>query len=267
MTRYEVLANPTGRFERGRPQRRYRPHRAQIIVDTYGGAARHGGGAFSGKDPFQSRPLRCLRGSLGRQARRCFRGSQALRTTDRLCHRRRPARFADGRSLWYREVAPDRVLKGIEEIFDLRPAAIIRDLDLRRPIYRHTATYGHFGRSDKNSPGRSPAAWPSSKRQLGPSRLAGEVAHGAGPSGGAASAEGKSFPIGDSAGEARFPAGPAGFSPRPARGPAGGSNRCRCRAWEPGSPAPARSDPCLKPARWWLGCCPMSPASSGSLIT
>jgi S-adenosylmethionine synthetase len=146
---YEVLANPTGRFERGGPSADTGLTGRKIIVDTYGGAARHGGGAFSGKDP--SKVDRSAAYAARWVAKHVVASGAAKRCEIQIAYAIGVARPV---SLMVElfgtaKVAPDKIIKAVDEVFDLRPAAIIRDLDLRRPIYRRTATYGHFGRPDK----------------------------------------------------------------------------------------------------------------------
>ena len=125
----------------------------KIIVDTYGGIARHGGGAFSRQGPDEGRPLGGVRGALrGEEHRRggpggprasCSSRTRSASRSRRRCRSRRSARDAS---------TTTRILELVHEHFDLRPAAIIRDLNLRRPIYRATAAYGHFGRDDIDAP-------------------------------------------------------------------------------------------------------------------
>jgi S-adenosylmethionine synthetase len=146
---YEVLANPTGRFERGGPSADTGLTGRKIIVDTYGGAARHGGGAFSGKDP--SKVDRSGAYAARWVAKHVVASGAAKRCEVQIAYAIGVARPVSLMVELFgtEKVAPDKVAKAVQEVFDLRPAAIIRDLDLRRPIYRRTATYGHFGRSDK----------------------------------------------------------------------------------------------------------------------
>nr|WP_205864267.1 methionine adenosyltransferase [Planosporangium mesophilum] len=143
---YRLLVNPTGRFEIGGPMGDAGLTGRKIIVDTYGGYARHGGGAFSGKDP--SKVDRSAAYAMRWVAKNVVAAGLADRCEVQVA-------YAIGKahpvSLFVEtfgtEVVPvDRIEKAIGEVFDLRPAAIIRDLDLLRPIYRQTATYGHFGR-------------------------------------------------------------------------------------------------------------------------
>ena len=138
--------NPTGRFEIGGPQGDAGLTGRKIIVDTYGGAARHGGGAFSGKDPSK------VDRSAAYAMRWVAKNAVAAGLADRL---EVQIAYAIGKAApvgLYVETfgtgtLPDEtIIDAIREVFDLRPAAIIRDLDLLRPIYAKTAAYGHFGR-------------------------------------------------------------------------------------------------------------------------
>ncbi len=142
----DVLVNPTGRFEVGGPQADTGLTGRKIIVDTYGGMARHGGGAFSGKDPTK------VDRSAAYAARWVAKTIVAAGLADRA---ELQVAYAIGvahpvavtlETFGTETVDPEKILAGVGEVFDLRPAAIIRDLDLRRPIYRATACYGHFGR-------------------------------------------------------------------------------------------------------------------------
>jgi S-adenosylmethionine synthetase len=141
-----VLINPTGRFEIGGPQGDAGLTGRKIIVDTYGGAARHGGGAFSGKDPSK------VDRSAAYALRWVAKNAVAAGLADRL---EVQVAYAIGtaspvglyvESFGTAHVPEDSIIDAINEVFDLRPAAIIRDLDLLRPIYAATASYGHFGR-------------------------------------------------------------------------------------------------------------------------
>ncbi|MFF1572148.1 methionine adenosyltransferase [Leifsonia sp. NPDC058292] len=141
-----TLINPTGRFEIGGPKGDAGLTGRKIIVDTYGGASRHGGGAFSGKDPSK------VDRSAAYAMRWVAKNAVAAGFADRL---EVQIAYAIGKAApvgLYVEtfgtgnVPDDRIIEAIREVFDLRPAAIIRDLDLLRPIYAQTATYGHFGR-------------------------------------------------------------------------------------------------------------------------
>jgi S-adenosylmethionine synthetase len=141
-----VLINPTGRFEIGGPQGDAGLTGRKIIIDTYGGASRHGGGAFSGKDPSK------VDRSAAYAMRWVAKNAVAAGLADRLELQVAYAIGAAAPVGLYVEtfgtghVPEDRIIDSIREVFDLRPAAIIRDLDLLRPIYADTATYGHFGR-------------------------------------------------------------------------------------------------------------------------
>jgi S-adenosylmethionine synthetase len=147
-----VLVNPTGRFIIGGPMGDTGLTGRKIIVDTYGGMARHGGGAFSGKDPTK------VDRSAAYAARWVAKNVVAAGLADR-CELQ--VAYAIGVAhpisimvdcFGTEQVATDRIAQAIREVFDLRPAAILRDLDLRRPIYRATAAYGHFGREDEGFP-------------------------------------------------------------------------------------------------------------------
>ncbi|GHG52353.1 S-adenosylmethionine synthase [Flavimobilis marinus] len=145
-TGYELLVNPTGRFEIGGPQGDAGLTGRKIIVDTYGGMARHGGGAFSGKDP--SKVDRSAAYATRWVAKNVVAAGLATRCEVQVS-------YAIGRAhpvgvyveTFGTETVPAAAISAaIREVFDLRPAAIVRDLDLLRPIYRQTAAYGHFGR-------------------------------------------------------------------------------------------------------------------------
>jgi S-adenosylmethionine synthetase len=141
-----LLINPTGRFEIGGPQGDAGLTGRKIIIDTYGGASRHGGGAFSGKDPSK------VDRSAAYAMRWVAKNVVAAGFADRL---EVQVAYAIGRAhpvgLYVETFGTAHIDEGliagaIDEVFDLRPGAIIRDLDLLRPIYAATATYGHFGR-------------------------------------------------------------------------------------------------------------------------
>ncbi len=141
-----VLINPTGRFEIGGPQGDAGLTGRKIIVDTYGGAARHGGGAFSGKDPSK------VDRSAAYAMRWVAKNAVAAGLADRL---EVQVAYAIGKAApvgLYVEtfgtahVDEESIIGAIKSVFDLRPGAIVRDLDLLRPIYAATSTYGHFGR-------------------------------------------------------------------------------------------------------------------------
>jgi S-adenosylmethionine synthetase len=143
-----VLVNPTGKFVTGGPMGDTGLTGRKIIVDTYGGASRHGGGAFSGKDPSK------VDRSAAYAARYVAKNIVAAGLADRI---ELQVAYAIGVAqpvsvqvdgFGTERVSTDRIEELVREHFDLRPAAIIRDLDLLRPIYRKTAAYGHFGRAD-----------------------------------------------------------------------------------------------------------------------
>ena len=142
----DVIVNPTGRFEIGGPQGDAGLTGRKVIVDTYGGASRHGGGAFSGKDP--SKVDRSAAYALRWVAKNAVAAGLADRLEVQVAYaigRAKPVglyveTFGTG------HVDDATIEAAIRQVFDLRPAAIIRDLDLLRPIYAQTATYGHFGR-------------------------------------------------------------------------------------------------------------------------
>ncbi len=143
---YRTLINPTGRFEIGGPKGDAGLTGRKIIVDTYGGMARHGGGAFSGKDP--SKVDRSAAYALRWVAKNVVAAELATRCEVQVAY---AIGTAEPVGLYVETfgthtVDPDRITAAIREVFDLRPSAIIADLDLRRPIYRPTAAYGHFGR-------------------------------------------------------------------------------------------------------------------------
>jgi S-adenosylmethionine synthetase len=143
---YRLLVNPTGRFEIGGPMGDAGLTGRKIIVDTYGGYARHGGGAFSGKDP--SKVDRSAAYAMRWVAKNVVAAGLAERCEAQVAYAIGKAKPV---SLFVEcfgtETVPvSRIERAISEVFDLRPAAIIRDLDLLRPIYQQTAAYGHFGR-------------------------------------------------------------------------------------------------------------------------
>ena len=149
-TRY--LVNPTGRFVIGGPQGDAGLTGRKIIVDTYGGYSRHGGGAFSGKDPTK------VDRSAAYAARYVAKNIVAAGLADKC---ELELAYAIGvaepisvlvETFGTAKVEEEKIEELVKKHFDLRPAAIIRDLDLRRPIYRQTAAYGHFGRTDVNLP-------------------------------------------------------------------------------------------------------------------
>ncbi len=147
---YQVLANPTGTFELGGPHADTGLTGRKIIVDTYGGAARHGGGAFSGKDP--TKVDRSGAYAVRWVAKHVVAAGAARRCEIQVAYAIGVARPVSimVETFGTESVDPAVISKAIDDVFDLRPAAILRDLDLLRPIYRRTAAYGHFGRSDKD---------------------------------------------------------------------------------------------------------------------
>ena len=143
---YRLLVNPTGRFEIGGPMGDAGLTGRKIIVDTYGGYARHGGGAFSGKDP--SKVDRSAAYAMRWVAKNVVAAGLATKCEVQVA-------YAIGKAepvgvfieTFGTETAdPEKISEAVLSTFDLRPAAIIRDLDLKRPIYAQTAAYGHFGR-------------------------------------------------------------------------------------------------------------------------
>ena len=162
-----MLANPTGRFELGGPHADTGLTGRKIIVDTYGGSARHGGGSFSGKDP--SKVDRSAAYAARWVAKHIVAAGAARRCEIQVAYAIGVARPVSimVETFGSETVDPERITAMIDEVFDLRPAAIIRDLDLRRPIYRRTAAYGHFGRPDKEFTWESTAKVDDVKRALG----------------------------------------------------------------------------------------------------
>ena len=147
---YRLLVNPTGKFEIGGPMGDAGVTGRKIIVDTYGGMARHGGGAFSGKDP--SKVDRSAAYAMRWVAKNIVAAGLAKKCEVQVAYAIGKAHpvglFVD---TFGTGVLPDDELQEIvQKVFDLRPAAIIQDLDLRRPIYKKTAAYGHFGRDDED---------------------------------------------------------------------------------------------------------------------
>jgi S-adenosylmethionine synthetase len=141
-----VLVNPTGRFVTGGPMGDTGLTGRKIIVDTYGGAARHGGGAFSGKDP--SKVDRSAAYAMRWVAKNIVAAGLAARAEVQVAYAIGVAHPVSVMVETFGTEAVDRetISHAVSEVFDLRPASIIRDLDLLRPIYRDTAAYGHFGR-------------------------------------------------------------------------------------------------------------------------
>ncbi|MGH9109257.1 MAG: methionine adenosyltransferase [Acidimicrobiales bacterium] len=144
-----ILANPTGQFELGGPHADTGLTGRKIIVDTYGGMARHGGGAFSGKDP--SKVDRSAAYAARWVAKHVVAAGAARRCEVQVAYAIGVAQPVSllVETFGTETVDPARIADAIRQLFDLRPAAIISELDLRRPIYRRTAAYGHFGRSEK----------------------------------------------------------------------------------------------------------------------
>ena len=143
---YEVIVNPTGRFVIGGPVGDTGLTGRKIIVDTYGGMARHGGGAFSGKDP--SKVDRSAAYATRWVAKNLVAAGAATRCEVQVAYAIGMSRPVSVHvdTFGTEMVDPDRISACVQEVFDLRPAAIIRDLGLKAPIYRKTAAYGHFGR-------------------------------------------------------------------------------------------------------------------------
>jgi S-adenosylmethionine synthetase len=143
---YRLLVNPTGRFEVGGPMGDAGLTGRKIIVDTYGGYARHGGGAFSGKDP--SKVDRSAAYAMRWVAKNVVAAGLAKRCEVQVAYAIGKAQPVGlyVETFGTETVDVEKLQKAITEVFDLRPAAIIRDLDLLRPIYQQTAAYGHFGR-------------------------------------------------------------------------------------------------------------------------
>ena len=144
---YDVYINPTGKFVIGGPHGDTGLTGRKIIVDTYGGMGRHGGGAFSGKDP--SKVDRSAAYAARWVAKHVVASGAALRCEVQVAYAIGMAHPVSilvetfGTSIVDEAV----IVQGVRDVFDLRPAAIVRDLDLKRPIFRQTAAYGHFGRS------------------------------------------------------------------------------------------------------------------------
>jgi S-adenosylmethionine synthetase len=147
-TSVRVMVNPTGRFEIGGPKADTGLTGRKIIVDTYGGYAPHGGGAFSGKDPTK------VDRSGAYAARYAAKNIVAAGLAD-TCQLQLAYAIGTAHPVSIlvetfdtEQVDPSKLEDALRDVFDFRPAAIIRDLDLRRPIYRETAAYGHFGRKE-----------------------------------------------------------------------------------------------------------------------
>lgn len=143
---YDVYINPTGKFVIGGPHGDTGLTGRKIIVDTYGGMGRHGGGAFSGKDP--SKVDRSAAYAARWVAKHVVASGAAARCEVQVAY---AIGMAHPMSILVEtfgteKVANEQIVKAVRSVFDLRPGAIVRDLDLKRPIYRKTAAYGHFGR-------------------------------------------------------------------------------------------------------------------------
>ena len=145
---YRFLSNPTGNFVLGGPHADTGLTGRKIIVDTYGGTARHGGGAFSGKDP--SKVDRSAAYAARWVAKHVVASGAAERCEVQVAYAIGVARPVSllVETFGTHTVDPTKIADAVDAVFDLRPAAIGRDLDLRRPIFQKTAAYGHFGRSD-----------------------------------------------------------------------------------------------------------------------
>ncbi len=144
---FEVYVNPTGRFVIGGPVGDAGLTGRKIIVDTYGGMGRHGGGAFSGKDP--SKVDRSAAYATRWVAKNIVAAGAATRAEVQVAY---AIGMASPVSIMVEtfgteNVDPEAIATAVRDVFDLRPAAILRDLDLRRPIFKQTAAYGHFGRT------------------------------------------------------------------------------------------------------------------------
>ena len=148
----KIFINPTGRFVIGGPQGDTGLTGRKIIVDTYGGYAKHGGGAFSGKDP--TKVDRSAAYAARYVAKNIVTAGLAKRAEVQLAYAIGVAKpvsvMVDTAGTG--TVDDEKIAKAVNKVFDLRPLAIIRDLDLRRPIYRQTAAYGHVGRTDLDLP-------------------------------------------------------------------------------------------------------------------
>ncbi|MDN5852757.1 MAG: methionine adenosyltransferase [Actinomycetia bacterium] len=147
---YRLLVNPTGRFEIGGPMGDAGLTGRKIIIDTYGGMARHGGGAFSGKDP--SKVDRSASYAMRWVAKNVVAAGLARRCEVQVAYaigKAQPVGFYVD-TFGTETVPVAAIRKAVDDVFDLRPAAIVRDLDLLRPIYAQTAAYGHFGRESSD---------------------------------------------------------------------------------------------------------------------
>ena len=146
----KFFVNPTGRFVTGGPMGDAGLTGRKIIVDTYGGMARHGGGAFSGKDP--TKVDRSASYATRYIAKNIVAAGLADRGHRRPCPDRTPAAISPVETFGTGKVSDEEIIRLINEHFDLRPAGIIQSLNLRRPIYQPTAAFGHFGRTDIDAP-------------------------------------------------------------------------------------------------------------------
>lgn len=146
---FALLVNPTGTFVMGGPRADAGLTGRKIIVDTYGGAARHGGGAFSGKDP--SKVDRSAAYAARWVAKHVVASGAAHKCEVQVAYAIGVAQPVSVmiETFGTEQVAPEHIAKAVNECFDLRPSAIVSALDLRRPIYRPTASYGHFGRNEE----------------------------------------------------------------------------------------------------------------------
>ncbi|MGH9045694.1 MAG: methionine adenosyltransferase [Acidimicrobiales bacterium] len=162
-----ILINPTGRFELGGPHADTGLTGRKIIVDTYGGMARHGGGAFSGKDP--SKVDRSAAYAARWVAKHVVAAGAARRCEVQVAYAIGVAHPVSVlvETFGTEAVDPAKIAGCVDELFDLRPAAIIEELELRRPIYRGTAAYGHFGRSEKEFTWEATGKVEDMKRALG----------------------------------------------------------------------------------------------------
>jgi S-adenosylmethionine synthetase len=148
----KIYTNPTGRFVVGGPMGDAGLTGRKIIVDTYGGMGRHGGGCFSGKDP--TKVDRSAAYACRWVAKNVVAAGLADRCEVQVAYAIGMAKplSVNVETFGTGKVSDEKIAKALNEVFDLRPGAIIRDLNLRRPIYRKTAAYGHFGRTDVDLP-------------------------------------------------------------------------------------------------------------------
>ncbi|MDO8466785.1 MAG: methionine adenosyltransferase [bacterium] len=163
----EIFVNPTGRFVIGGPAGDTGLTGRKIIVDTYGGMAKHGGGAFSGKDP--SKVDRSAAYAMRWAAKNIVAAGLAKKAEVKVAYAigmSRPLAF-NVNTFGTGKLSDNRIADMVNKVFDFRPAAIIRDLDLLRPIYSKTAAYGHFGRADIDLP------WEKTNKVLAIKKLAG----------------------------------------------------------------------------------------------